>query len=115
MRFFEFEGENNLVLILRNIIGRSGSKSQPARMNWQGINSILKKTGQEQLDYDAFKAIYDASPILQNLVHDFNADGISLNVPGSRDQKMDEPSDPEQSKDQVNQIAASNAEKQLSA
>jgi hypothetical protein len=115
MRFFEFHGEDKLVLILKNVIGRSSSKGQPARLNWEAINSILKRMGQEQLDYDAFKNIYDRSAILQNLVHDFNADGLALNVPGSRDQDMGQETNPQDSEEKVAQIAASNAEKQLKA
>lgn len=115
MRFFEFDGADTLTLILKNIIGRAGSKNQPARLNWEAINSILKRMGQEQLDYDAFKSIYDQSPVLQNLIHDFNADGISLNVPGSKDQKMGKETNPQDSEEKVAQIAAANAEKQLKA
>jgi len=116
MRFFEIQAQNSLVLILRNIIGRSSSKKQAARYNWASINSILKKSGHEEIDYDAFKAVYDSDPVLQNIVHDFNADGISLKVSGSKDSKMNDKNttDKQSSQDQVDQIAAGAAEKNLS-
>ncbi len=115
MRFFEFDGSDSLVLILNNIIGRASSKKQSARLNWEAINSMLKRIGQEKIDPETFKSIYDQSPALQNLIHDFNADGIALNVPGSKDQKMGQKSTPQDSEEKVAQIAAANAEKQLKA
>lgn len=120
MRFFEFnvnpnDNLDNLVLVLKNLIGRSSSKKQPAVLNWASINHMLKMTGQEQLDYDAFKRIYDTTPAVQNLVKNFNADGIALKVPGVGSNPDEEKSDLQTSKDEVNRIAAGAAAKQLSA
>jgi hypothetical protein len=86
MRFFEFTGNDTgdrLVMILRNYIGRSASKKAPAKLNWNGLGKILSVNGFElAADYETFKSIYDGSPAIQNLVKNFNADGIELNVPG---------------------------------
>ena len=101
MRFFEFQsldnpGADDLVLLLRNIAGRASSKHQPSSMNWASINTLLKKTGDEVIDYEAFKSLYDSSPVLQKMVHNFNANGIELKVPGVSQ-------DPGDSQDRVDQ------------
>lgn len=122
MRLYEFnvnpnDNTDNLVLVLKNLIGRSQSKKQAAVLNWASINQMLKMTGQQQLNYDAFKQLYDTIPAVQNLVHNFNADGIELEVPGVENGEGSDgagESDLDQSKDAVNKAAASAAPKQLS-
>ena len=90
--------------------GRSKSKSQPAKFNWQGINTVLQKTNQEPLDYDTFNAIYNSSQLIQSLVHDYNSDGIELDVPGAPDSNSDQAkTDSEKAQDNVNKTAASAA------
>ena len=114
MRFFEFSNANELVLIFKNIIGRASSQKAPAKFNWAAINNMLKSAGKEEIDYEAFKAIYDSSPLVQNMVQNFNADGIEFKVPGApSSQEPDQGA--ETSQDAVDKIAASAAPKQLSA
>jgi hypothetical protein len=118
MRFFEFQsldnpGADDLVLLLRNISGRASSKNQPSTLNWGSINNLLKKTGDEVIDYDAFKSLYDSSPVLQKMVHNFNANGIELNVPGVSQDPADSQDRVDQSKAEVNKIAASAAAKNI--
>ena len=89
MRFVEFAPNQMIdryVVILKNLIGRASSKKVPAKMNWAGLNQILKSNDASiAADYETFKAMYDSSPAIQNLVKNFNADGIELNVPGAAD------------------------------
>ena len=90
MRFFEFAntdtGLDKFVTILRNFIGRAASKKTPAKLNWASLQSIAQQSGFEMgADYETFKQIYDTNPSIQNLVKDFNADGIELAVPGIPD------------------------------
>lgn len=113
MRFFEFSNANELVLIFKNIIGRSTSQKAPAKYNWAAINNMLKSAGKEELDYEAFKAIYDTSPIVQSMVQNFNADGIEFKVPGAPDSKQAQQQGAETSQDAVDKIAASAAPQQL--
>jgi hypothetical protein len=121
MRFFEFAGDDEgdkLVIVLKNYIGRSASKKAPAKLNWAGLNQVLKSNGFElAADYETFKSIYDSSPVIQTLVKNFNADGIELNVPGAPNEepKGDGTQTPQDSQAAVDKIAASAAPQQLSA
>jgi hypothetical protein len=91
MRFFEFAGDDQgdrFVMVLRNYIGRAASKKAPAKLNWNGLNQVLRTNGFElTADYETFKAMYDGSPAIQAMVKNFNDDGIELKVPGAPDEK----------------------------
>lgn len=118
MRFFEFAdsdaGLDKFVMILKNFIGRASSKKQPAKLNWASLQKIAGDSGFEMAaDYETFKSMYDSSPAIQNLVRDFNADGINLNVPGT-DQDTETPvKQGETPADAIDKIASSAAPKQL--
>lgn len=118
MRFFEFAdadtGLDKFVMILKNFIGRASSKKQPAKLNWASLQKIASDAGFEMAaDYETFKSMYDSSPAIQNLVRDFNADGVNLNVPGT-DQDTETPvKSGETSQDAVDKIAASAAPQNL--
>jgi len=115
MRLQEFADSqlDKYILILKNLIGRYASKKAPAQLDWPAIASLAKSAGIKIMaDYETFKSMYDSSPVLQKLVANFNADGITLNVPGV---STDEPEqgDAETSQEKVNDIAAANAEQNL--
>ncbi len=117
MRFFEFQGDDpadKLIMVLKNYIGRASSKKTAAKLNWAGLNRIFQTAGVElAADYETFKSIYDKNPVVQNLVRDFNADGVNLNVPGT-DQDTETPvKQGENPSDEVAKMAASAAPKQL--
>ncbi len=119
MRFFEFQGDDTgdkLVIVLRNYIGRAASKKAPAKLNWNGLQQVLKTNGFEMAaDYETFKAIYDGSPAVQAMVKNFNDEGIELKVPGAPDEepKGDGTQSPEDSQAAVDKAAASAAPQQL--
>jgi hypothetical protein len=121
MRFFEFAGDdfgNKLVVVLRNYIGRASSKGASSKLNWSGLDRILKASGFEiAADYETFKSLYDSSPTLQAMVKNFNDDGLELNVPGAPKEPSEQ--EPTQggktSQDAVDQMAASAAPQQLAA
>lgn len=117
MRFFEFSGDDSadkLVMVLRNYIGRASSKKAPAKLNWNGLQQVLKTNGFElAADYETFKAIYDASPAIQSLVKNFNDQGIELNVPGAPDSEKQQTTSGQTSQAAVDQAAASAAAGQL--
>ena len=120
MRFFEFAdtdmGLDKFVIILKNFVGRAASKNQPSKLNWRTLQKIADDSGFEMAaDYDTFKSIYDSSPIIQNLVKDFNADGITLNVPGTDKDTQTPVKQGETSQDAVDKAAASAAPQQLAA
>ncbi len=119
MRFFEFQGDDTgdkLVIVLRNYIGRAASKKAPAKLNWNGLQQVLRTNGFEMAaDYETFKAIYDGSPAIQAMVKNFNDEGIELKVPGAPDEepKGDGTQSPEDSQAAVDKAAASAAPQQL--
>ncbi len=119
MRFFEFQGDDTgdkLVIVLRNYIGRAASKKAPAKLNWNGLQQVLRTNGFEMAaDYETFKAIYDGSPAVQAMVKNFNDEGIELKVPGAPDEepKGDGTQSPEDSQAAVDKAAASAAPQQL--
>jgi hypothetical protein len=119
MRFFEFAGDDagdKLVIVLRNYIGRAASKKAPAKLNWNGLQQVLRTNGFEMAaDYETFKAIYDGSPAIQAMVKNFNDEGIELNVPGAPDEepKGNGTQSPEDSQAAVDKAAASAAPQQL--
>lgn len=119
MRFFEFAGDNEgdrFVMVLRNYIGRAASKKAPAKLNWNGLNKVLSTNGFElTADYETFKAMYDSVPTIQQMVKNFDADGIELNVPGAPEEepKGDGTETAADSQAAVDKIAASAAPQQL--
>ena len=119
MRFFEFAGEDDgidkFIMILRNYVGRAASKKAPSQLNWSGLGKIARSNGFEfAADYETFKSIFDSTPALQALVKDYNADGITLKVPGAPDDQEQSPQKTgKTSQDQVDQMAASAAPQQL--
>ena len=119
MRFFEFSGDDEgdrFVMVLRNYIGRAASKKAPAKLNWNGLNKVLAMNGFElTADYETFKAMYDSIPSIQQMVKNFNDDGIELNVPGAPDEepKGDGTQTAADSQAAVDQAAASAAAGQL--
>jgi hypothetical protein len=121
MRFFEFAGDDDgidkFIMILRNYVGRAASKKAPVTLNWNGLAQVTKANGFEfAADYETFKSMFDSTPALQSLVKDFNADGISLKVPGAPDDQEQSPQQSGQtSQDQVDQTADSAAAGQLAA
>ena len=120
MRFFEFAdtdmGLDKFVIILKNFIGRAASKNQASKLNWRTLQKIADDSGFEMAaDYETFKSIYDSSPIIQYLVKDFNADGITLNVPGTDKDTQTPVKQDQTSQDAVDKMAASAAPQQLAA
>ena len=65
--------------------------------------------------YGTFKSIYDSKPIIKNLVRNFDADGIELNVPGTDKDTETPVKQGETSQDAVDKMAASAAPQQLAA
>lgn len=119
MRFVEFAPNQMIdryVVVLKNLIGRAAAKKTPATLNWAGLNSILKSNDASiTADYETFKAMYDSSPALQNLVKNFNTQGIELNVPGAPNADAEPTQGGQSSQDAVDAAAAAAAPKQLAA
>jgi len=120
MRIFEIDDSSNpgheyavrIKLALSNLIGRSASKGQAANYNWAFLNQLPELRGLK-LDQASFAKIYDAYPMVKDLVRNFEPSGISLKVPGVSQEKEEPGSDLDKSKEKINQAAASAAPKQL--
>lgn len=118
MRFFEFSNVDanldKLIVLLKNHIGRASSKKLPSFLNWRYLAQLANDVNFEfAVDFETFKAMYDANPILQSLVKDFNKQGIQLKVPGVNDDESDEVDDGMTSQEKVDQTASSAAPGQL--
>lgn len=120
MRFFEFSdaGIDKFIIILKNFIGRASSKKEPAKLNWASLSKVAADAGFEMgADYETFKSMYDGNPILQQLVKNFDADGVELAVPGTGKAGEKDSQSPvkkdQTSQDAVDKIAASAAPQQL--
>lgn len=88
MRINEVEAiSNNLVLLLRNLVAQANSKQQPSFLNWAALNNLMQNVGDEQFDYDSFKAQYDSSPMIQKLVFKFDERGVELKTYGTDPKK----------------------------
>lgn len=64
--------------VLVTLQRRADSKRQPAEYSWEALNHILQNVQGNSVDYDAFKAQYDADPTLKDFIDNFDADGITL-------------------------------------
>jgi hypothetical protein len=121
MRFFEFTRTNasldKFVMILNHEIGNYARKGVPAKLNWANIAQLAKKSGFEMLGdpnrgYETFKVIYDSTPAIQQMVKNFNANGLELNVPGAPEAEEPE-QDGTDSQAAVDKTAASAAPQQM--
>ena len=62
----------------------SGESLKPNTINLD-INDVMENLGLPQFTYDTFKAAYDVDPQMQEIVHNFSAEGIEMNVEDAED------------------------------
>jgi hypothetical protein len=73
------------------------------RFSFKELGTVMQNLGNQQFNYESFKAEYDADPRLQTLVKNFDKNSIELNT-GSFDSSQDQnPKSP--SPDRVSQMA----------
>jgi len=90
MRLTEVNDTNaDLVLLMRNLVAQANSKNQPSYLSWAALNNLMQNVGEEQFDYDSFKAAYDANPIIQNLVFQFDNRGVTLKTRATQPKKKE--------------------------
>lgn len=90
MRLTEVNDTNaDLVLLMRNLVAQANSKNQPSYLSWAALNNLMQNVGEEQFDYDSFKAAYDANPIVQNLVFQFDNRGVTLKTRATQPKKKE--------------------------
>jgi len=64
------------------------------------LNDVMKNMGAPQFAYDTFKAAYDSDPSIEELVDNFNSEGIEINTDDS------DVEEPEQGRDDRNSVSS---------
>lgn len=59
---------------------RADSKGQPAFLSFQAMDRIMQNLDGESFTYDGFKAIYDSTPGVQDIVKNFDENGITIDT-----------------------------------
>jgi len=83
MRLFELAGTEaaeDLILVLRNQIQRANQSDSEAKLSWTAITNLMKSAGHGNYSYASFKPMFDTNVDLQNIVRNFNQDGVELNT-----------------------------------
>ena len=117
MRFFEFSttqdaSVDKFIAALRNLSNQADAGKIPASLDWDTVGKLATSYGFEfAADYETFKSIADANPMVTNLVHNYNANGIELKT--SKNSSKTSSNNPETSQDAIDKKAASAAPKQL--
>ena len=95
MRLFEFADSfvNDLQTLLRNLVGRGDSKNSPQNLSYPALSHLMKNMGNGEINYQIFSDIYDANPGIQQLVKNYNDQGIVLDtkVQYKDDQQLNAP------------------------
>ena len=83
MRLFELAGQEaaqDLILVLRNQIQRANQSDSEVKLSWTAITNLMKSAGHGNYSYASFKPMFDANADLQNIIRNFNQDGVELNT-----------------------------------
>jgi hypothetical protein len=65
----------------------------PAQFSWDAISNMLQNVSGIQMDYETFKAEFDAIPQLANIVDRFDGQGIVLKTKEKPEATRGEPKD----------------------
>ena len=112
MRFQEFQSSNKelesaLVNTLTNMRGDANDDDQTAQISFDALDQIMKNTGYPTFNYDLFKAIYDNSQTLKNVVDDFDKEKIVVKTDKQADKDPAMDFDQQGSTDVVKKMAKS--------
>lgn len=72
------EGADDLIRTLRTLQARADSKKSTAQFSWQAISRMMQNISGQEVDYDLFKAEFDANPALKKLVDRFDGQGVLI-------------------------------------
>lgn len=93
MRLFEVEDRfvNDLVMVFRELRGRSDTEHSSLTLPWAAVNNILKNLGHGELNTAALASLVKQSPALNAEVETFDDEtGVTL---ATQDQEQEEPTD----------------------
>jgi len=68
--------------------GRANSKGTPASFSWDAMSRMAQNSSGNMIDYETFKAEYDANPMIQDVVQSFNDRGIVLKTKNKADMPL---------------------------
>jgi len=66
--------------VLLTLQTRSNAKHTNGHYSWGAISQLVQRLTGQAFNYETFQANYDSNPALQNIVADFNDQGVTLNV-----------------------------------
>ena len=75
-----------MIRVLSNLKGRADSKGVTAQMAWPALSNIMQNTTGQEIDYDSFKAEFDANPQMKELVDNFDENGIVIKTKAKKEQ-----------------------------
>lgn len=80
MRLFEVEDRftDDLITILRNIVGRSNEKRASSKLTYPALSSMLVNLGYGSITYEEFARAYETSEELKQIVQNYSEEGITL-------------------------------------
>lgn len=80
MRLFEVEDRftDDLVTVLRNLVGRSNEKRTASKISYPAISSLLSNLGYGSITYEEFRKAYESSEELKQVIQNYNEEGITL-------------------------------------
>ena len=84
-----------LVLVLRSIQASANNVHSGASLSWESINRALQAYGAPDIDYDRFAKFFDSNPAIQNIVDNFDHNGVALKTDQS-DSMAQQPMNPAQ-------------------
>lgn len=65
----------------------------PAQFSWDAISNMLQNVSGVQMDYETFKAEFDAIPQLKNIVQQFDGRGLALKTKEKPEPTRGQPKD----------------------
>jgi hypothetical protein len=101
-----------IIRILTNLQSRADSKGVTAQFAWPAVSKMMQNVTGQDVDYDAFKAQFDATPELKNIVDNFDENGITIKTKAKK-QEPGTVGDKQKAKNAVNTSAKRAAAKKL--
>jgi hypothetical protein len=100
MRLFEVEDRftDDLITIVRNLVGRSNEKRAPGKLTYPALSSMLVNLGYGSMTYEEFRKAYESSEELKQLIQNYTEDGITLKtniMSASDEEETGRPSGPD--------------------
>jgi hypothetical protein len=101
-----------IIRILTNLQSRADSKGVTAQFAWPAISKMMQNVTGQDVDYDAFKAQFDSTPELKNIVDNFDENGITIKTKAKK-QEPGQVGDKQKAKNAVNTAAKRAAAKMV--